>query len=75
MKKSTKTPEQFESAVITVQNVAEMLNISLSSAYELVLQAYEAGDKADFKVLRCGRTYRVIKQSFFDFLFGTQKGA
>ena len=34
----------------------------------------EAGEKASFKVVRCGRAYRVIKQSFFDFL-GVPKGA
>ena len=32
MAKATRTPEQFECAAITVQNVAEMLNISFSSA-------------------------------------------
>lgn len=74
MSKSKRTPEQFECAAITVQNVAEMLNISLSSAYELVVEAYDAGEKASFKVVRCGRAYRVIKQSFFDFL-GMPKGA
>lgn len=74
MSKSKRTLEQFECAAITVQNVAEMLNISLSSAYELVEEAYDAGEKASFKVVRCGRAYRVIKQSFFDFL-GMPKGA
>lgn len=60
---------------MSVQNIAEMLNISLSTAYDLVLQAYKAGDHAAFKVIRCGRTYRVIRQSFFEYLFGTQEGA
>lgn len=74
MTNNPKTNQQYECAVITVQNVSELLNISLSAAYDLVIHAYESGSTGDFKVIRCGRAYRIIKQSFFDFL-GVSKGA
>ncbi len=73
MKKSTKSTEQFECAALTVQNVAEMLNIGLSSAYALVEDAYRDPEHANFKVLRLGKAFRITKRSFFDFL-GIQEG-
>lgn len=73
MKKATRSAEQFTCAALTVQNVAELLNISLSTAYSLVEDAYRNPQHADFKVLRLGKTFRIIKKPFFEYL-GIQDG-
>ncbi len=45
----------------SVQDIAEILRISRSKAYELCLNP-------EFKVIRLGRTIRISKQSFDEWL-------
>ena len=45
----------------SVQEIADILRISRSKAYELCLNP-------EFKVIRLGRTIRISKQSFDDWL-------
>ena len=45
----------------SVQEIADILRISRSKAYELCL-------KPEFRVIRLGRTIRISKQSFDDWL-------
>ena len=73
MKKTIMPTEQHECVTLRVEDCANILGISLSSAYTLVERAFN--DHAPFKVLRLGKSYRIIKQSFFDYVLGEPQGA
>ena len=73
MKKTIMPTEPQECVTLRVEDCATILRISLSTAYSLVERAFN--EQSMFKVLRLGKTYRIIKQSFFDFVYGEQKGA
>ena len=73
MKKTIMPAEPHECVTLRVEDCANILGISLSTAYTLVERAFN--EQSMFKVLRLGKTYRIVKESFFDFVFGEQKGA
>ena len=73
MKKTIMPAEPHECVTLRVEDCANILGISLSTAYALVERAFT--EHTMFKVLRLGKTYRIIKQSFFDYVLGEQKGA
>ncbi|MBR1703213.1 MAG: helix-turn-helix domain-containing protein [Lachnospiraceae bacterium] len=54
---SNYNPETREKKTYSVQEIAEILEISRSKAYELC-------QHADFKVIRLGRIIRISKASF-----------
>ncbi len=66
MKKAKPPDKHHECLTLRVEDCANILGISLSSAYSLVEQAYI--NHAPFKVLRIGKSYRILKASFFDFV-------
>ena len=71
MKKTT-TVETPECVTLRVEDTATILGISLSAAYNMIEKAYKEG--APFKVLRIGKSYRILKESFYDYVFD-RKGA
>ncbi len=73
MKKTDTSTKSHECVTLRVEDCANILGVSLSTAYALVERAFTAN--APFKVLRLGKSYRIIKQSFYDYVFGEQKGA
>ncbi len=73
MKKTIMPAEPHECVTLRVEDCANILGISLSTAYALVERAFT--EHTMFKVLRLGKTYRIIKQSFFDYVLDEQQGA
>ena len=66
MKKTIMPTEQHECVMLRVEDCANILGVSLSSAYALVERAFK--DHAPFKVLKIGKCYRILKESFYDFV-------
>ncbi|MCR4647203.1 MAG: helix-turn-helix domain-containing protein [Oscillospiraceae bacterium] len=58
--------ESPECITLRVEDTAKILGISLSAAYTMTEKAYQSGQP--FKVLKIGRSYRILKQSFFNFV-------
>ena len=58
---TTKTPKKQEVKTYSVSDIQQMLNISRSSAYQLTQQGL-------FKVVRIGKTIRISKKSFDEWL-------
>lgn len=54
--------------VYTIQDIQNILSISRSTAYTFIRKTYEAQDP--FKVVRIGNSYRIIKDSFDQWLDG-----
>lgn len=73
MKKTIMPTEPHECLTLRVEDCANILGISLSSAYTLVERAFK--EQRFFKVLRIGKSYRIIERSFYDYVLGEQKGA
>ena len=57
-----------ESQVYTVQDIQMILKIGRSAAYEYVAKVYE--NKAPFRVLRIGKSYRIPIASFDAYVKG-----
>ena len=57
-----------ESKVYTVQDIQTILKIGRSAAYEYVAKVYE--NKAPFRVLRIGKSYRIPRESFDSYIRG-----
>lgn len=55
-----------ECLTITVDDAATILGISRSSAYALAEQAFK--EHKWFKVLRIGKSYRILRESFFSYI-------
>jgi hypothetical protein len=53
-------------SVITVQDVAKELVLGKNAAYALVRSAYLSGQP--FKVMMIGSQYRIVTNSFYDWL-------
>lgn len=51
--------------VLTVKDVAELLNICEKTAYSLVRQALATGE---FRVIKIGGTYRISTESFLNWI-------
>ncbi len=51
--------------VLTVKDVAELLNICEKTAYSLVRQALTTGE---FRVIKIGGTYRISTESFLNWI-------
>ena len=66
MKNTTAITESPECITLRVEDTAKILGISLSAAYTMTEKAYKSGDP--FKVLRIGRSYRILKQSFYNYI-------
>lgn len=64
MQKTTTTP----CLTITVDEAATILGVSRSLAYTYVEQAFQ--NHEPFKVLKIGKCYRILKDSFFDYVLG-----
>lgn len=54
--------------VYTIQDIQKILSISRSTAYTFIRKTYEAQDP--FKVVRVGDSYRIVKESFDQWLDG-----
>lgn len=70
--KRNNNPEPPECLTLRVDEAAIILGISLSAAYTLVEESYRTG--SNFVVLKIGRSYRILKESFYDYLY-QKKGA
>ncbi len=57
---------QPECLTITVDDAAIILGISRSSAYALAEQAFK--EHKWFKVLRIGKSYRILRESFYSYV-------
>lgn len=57
---------QPECLTITVDDAATILGISRSSAYTLAEQAFK--EHKWFKVLRIGKSYRILRESFYSYI-------
>ena len=57
---------QPECLTITVDDAATILGISRSSAYALAEQAFK--EHKWFKVLRIGKSYRILRESFYSYV-------
>ena len=57
---------QPECLTITVDDAATILGISRSSAYALAEQAFK--EHKWFKVLRIGKSYRILRESFYSYI-------
>ncbi len=57
---------QPECLTITVDDAATILGISRSSAYSLAEQAFK--EHKWFKVLRIGKSYRILRESFYSYI-------
>ena len=66
MTDQTNIAEPYTCATISVADCATILGISKSAAYTMTEKAYKSGQP--FKVIRIGRSYRILKQSFFNFI-------
>ncbi|MBR5371745.1 MAG: helix-turn-helix domain-containing protein [Oscillospiraceae bacterium] len=60
-----------ECLTITVDEVAAILGISRSLAYSFVEQSFI--DHSPIKVLKIGKCYRVLRQSFFEYVLGKKE--
>ena len=69
MKKAKQPDKHHECLTLRVEDCANILGISMSSAYALVEQAFT--NHAPFKVLRIGKSYRILEDSFFEYVHGT----
>ena len=58
--------------VYTVNEVAEILNISKSGAYNFV---NDSADKNLFSVVRINKSIRIIKASFDNWLYGKESNS
>jgi hypothetical protein len=47
-----------------------MLGISMSAAYSMIEDAFKNG--SPFKVLRIGKCYRILKDSFLNYIYGNE---
>ena len=69
MKRRTTTiTEPQECVTLRVEDCAVMLGISMSAAYSMIEDAFKNG--TPFKVLRIGKCYRILKDSFLAYVFG-----
>lgn len=60
-----------ECLTITVDEAAVVLGISRSSAYQMAELAFK--NHGPFKVLRIGKCYRILKESFYRYILeGTE---
>lgn len=59
-------------ACIRVTDVMEILGISSTAAYNLVKQAAET--QKPFRAISAGGIYLVLKDSFYQYVFGDQGG-
>lgn len=63
-----------ECLTITVDDAAAILGISRTTAYALTEQAYRT--KTLFKVLKFGKAYRILRDSFYSYVLkGTEVNA
>ena len=60
--------ETPECITLRVEDTAKILGISLSAAYTMTEKAFKNGEP--FKVLRIGKSYRILKASFLEYLYG-----
>ncbi len=63
--------KQPECLTMTVSDVAVILGISKGAAYTFVEEAMRDG--SGIKVLRIGKSLRIIKRSFYETLFGSSE--
>ena len=64
--KTTNTMDSPQCVTLTVEDTAKILGISLSSAYTMTEKAFKTGEP--FRVIRIGKSYRIMKKSFFDYI-------
>ena len=62
---TTKTESAQESRTYTVEDIAKILNIGRTSAYNLVKEGY-------FRVVRIGNTLKISQKSFDESLNGME---
>lgn len=53
----------MEARVYSVSDIMNILNISRTTAYDYVKSVYEK-DNPPFRVIKVGKSYRIIKSSF-----------
>ena len=70
MKRTTTITEQQECVTLRVEDCAVMLGISMSAAYSMIEDAFK--NVAPFKVLRIGKCYRILKDSFLSYVYGKE---
>lgn len=70
MKRTTTITEPQECVTLRVEDCAVMLGISMSAAYSMIEDAFKNG--APFKVLRIGKCYRILKDSFLNYIYGKE---
>ena len=57
-----------ECLTITIDEAAAILGVSRSLAYSFIEQSYH--NNGPIKVLKIGKCFRVLRKSFYSFIFG-----
>ena len=65
---SRTTNDEHSKRIYTIQDIQKILSISRSTAYAFIRRTYE--NQAPFKVVRVGNSYRIVKESFDQWLDG-----